>query len=415
MPGELSPRLEEGLVRLAVWMPFRVAVEQVAFFWQVAVSEASGRRHTYAAGEAYVALQTAEAERIEQDQPPVPPGPAVQLVSADGAMVPLVAGEWAEAKTLAIGTVVPVARADGTAAVRTQELTYFSRLADAETFSRLALVEFHARGTERAAVVVAPMDGSEWLQGLLDLHCPQAVRVLDFPHAVQHLGAVAQGTQASPLAWEPAQAVWGDGTQPAQQWLTEQAHALKHGPVEPLLDALRAVPVERARDPAVAAAVRDGTLRYLEKRREQLEYAAFQAQGYPIGSGCIESANKLVVEVRLKGAGMRWQRQHVTPLLALRSLVCSERWSQVWPQLQQQRRAQQQRQRRAQRQARHPTGARPTPPSLAPCPIRPVEPLPRVATRGTPKMVNGRPTAAHPWKRPLLAGGRAFAASHAKL
>ena len=37
--------------------------------------------------------------------PPAPGGPAVQYLSADGAMVPLVGGDWAEVKTLALGEV----------------------------------------------------------------------------------------------------------------------------------------------------------------------------------------------------------------------------------------------------------------------------------------------------------------------
>jgi len=36
-------------------------------------------------------------------------------------------------------------------------------------------------------------------------------------------------------------------------------------------------------------------------------------------SGSGESANKLVVEARLKGAGMRWGRQNVDPMLVLRT------------------------------------------------------------------------------------------------
>src|SRR6266566_3315557 len=43
--------------------------------------------------------------RLERERPPAPDGPAVQYLSADGAMVPLVGGEWAEVKTLAIGVV----------------------------------------------------------------------------------------------------------------------------------------------------------------------------------------------------------------------------------------------------------------------------------------------------------------------
>jgi hypothetical protein len=61
-----------------------------------------------------------------------------------------------------------------------------------------------------------------------------------------------------------------------------------------------------ARGPGSEAAVKtvQKSLAYLEKRREHIDYARFQALGYPIGSGSVESANKLVVEARLKGAGM---------------------------------------------------------------------------------------------------------------
>ena len=36
-----------------------------------------------------------------------------------------------------------------------------------------------------------------------------------------------------------------------------------------------------------------------------MQSPTYQAAGWPIGSGSVESANKLVVEARLKGAGMR--------------------------------------------------------------------------------------------------------------
>jgi hypothetical protein len=46
-------------------------------------------------------------------------------------MVPLVGGQWAEVKTLAIGEVEVRRGADGLPEARTSNLTYFSRLADA--------------------------------------------------------------------------------------------------------------------------------------------------------------------------------------------------------------------------------------------------------------------------------------------
>ena len=61
-----------------------------------------------------------------------------------------------------------------------------------------------------------------------------------------------------------------------------------------------------------------------------MQYPQFRAAGWPIGSGVVESANKLVVEARLKGPGMHWERTHVNWMLALRNGECSQRWDEVW-------------------------------------------------------------------------------------
>jgi hypothetical protein len=61
-----------------------------------------------------------------------------------------------------------------------------------------------------------------------------------------------------------------------------------------------------------------------------MQYPAYQEAGWPIGSGMVESANKLVVEARLKGAGRHWERRHVNPMLVLRNAVCNERWHETW-------------------------------------------------------------------------------------
>jgi hypothetical protein len=192
LPGELSATLSEGVARLGVRMPFAQAVAEVAFFWDIELAETTVRRHTQAAGAAYVAEQVAELERLERERPPAPAGPAVQDLSADGAMVPLVGGEWAEVKTLAMGQVEVRPGEAGLPEAHTANLTYFSRLADAERFTRHAYVEAHRRGTETASVVCAVQDGAEWEQGLVDVLRPDAVRILDFPHAIEHLTAAAQ-------------------------------------------------------------------------------------------------------------------------------------------------------------------------------------------------------------------------------
>lgn len=132
------------------------------------------------------------------------------------------------------------------------------------------------------------MDGAEWLQEFIDAHCPDAVRrARDFPHTVGYLAKAAQ-------------AAFGAGTQEASGWLDEWASTLKSGTPTAVLAAIRALPMPDA----AAEEVRTQVLGYLIKRQEQIAYAAWTAAGDPIGSGMVESANKLVVEARLKGGGM---------------------------------------------------------------------------------------------------------------
>lgn len=374
-PGGLSPRTMEGMVRLGTRLPFAQAAEELAFFWKVRVSEATVRRYTEAAGAAAVAEATAENEWIAREHPASPPGPDLQQLSVDGAMVPLVGGRWGEVKTVAIGTVTQVEGKDGSRTTQTEELSYCSRLADSATFAEAATRELHRRGTFRARRVVAPTDGAEWIQGFLDYHRPDAVRILDFPHAVEHLATVSQ-------------AVWGPGTERATTWLEEQAQTLKHGDPEAVLTEVRALPVAQAKDPGEGSRVQAETLQYLEKRREQIQYAQFVAAGYPIGSGIVESANKLVVEARLKGSGMHWASSHVNPMLELQTVLANGRWHQAWARIAA-------RLTRPRRRNGPPTTT--TPPPAAPLPQS--VPTPPVSAPRQKTIVNGRPTAQHPWRR----------------
>ncbi len=81
--------------------------------------------------------------------------------------------------------------------VCTQQISTFSRLADAEHFTQASLVETHRRGLERAAAVCAVQDGAEWLQGLVDYHRADAVRILDFAHAAEYINEIGQAVQAA--------------------------------------------------------------------------------------------------------------------------------------------------------------------------------------------------------------------------
>ena len=374
LPGSLSPTLHQAIVRLGTAMPFGQVPPVLALLGRASVAPATVRRLTERAGAALVVVEEARVAEIERTFPASPVGAPCQQVSIDGAMVPLVDGEWREAKTMVIGTLLP--QTPG----RAQELSYASTSQGIDPLLRLATGELHRRGTFAAEQVVGVMDGAVWCQSFFDYHLPGAVRILDFPHAVEHLNAAAQS-------------VFGPHSDAAQTWLVQQRQMLREGDPGRVVEAVAALPVAKAADPAEATRVCTQVGDYLRARLPQMRYAEFAGRGWPIGSGSVESANKVVVEARLKGAGMHWQAKHVDPMLALRCALCSERWDEQWSSLSRQR-----------AQAAHRSHPRPRPVVLPPAPRVPPATAPqRPPTAPRAKtIVNGKPTKDHPWKRRFL-------------
>jgi hypothetical protein len=224
---------------------------------------------------------------------------------------------------MVLGVIGPPVQEKGEWQVHATQLSYFSRMTDHATFSRLATVESHRRGTARAGTVVAVNDGAEWEQEVVTDHRPDAVRILEWGHSAEHVSEVGR-------------AVFGSAPTAEESWRKEQLRALTEDDPPPLLAELRRLrdtlaTAERGGQQAEAVRVVEAQLGYFSKRAEQIRYAAFAQQGYPIGSGAVESGNKLVVEARLKGAGMHWAPEHVNPMVALRTVACSDRWEEAWP------------------------------------------------------------------------------------
>jgi hypothetical protein len=322
LPGGLTPTQHEHLVHLATWMPFAQAGKMLSSLLGVQVSEATVRRMTEQAGACYEQVQTAQSEQPEpevqeQAQKPREPEekaeaiPHKQAVSSDGAYVPLISGEWAEVRTLAIGDVSSHTDAKGNEQVKVTNLSYFSRMTDSATFEKLSQVEIQRRRVRDALSICAVTDGAIWLQHFVDLHRPDALRILDFPHAAEYVSALGEGARAH-------------GYHLPKKWLDGVLHRLKHEGPDRVLKHLSWL-CERCRDPEM-----DKKLRYLSSRQEMMQYSLFQQTGWPIGSGMVESANKVVMQMRLKGPGMRWEPSHVNPMLALRGAVCNERWEEAW-------------------------------------------------------------------------------------
>lgn len=372
LPGNLTPRLQEALVRLSVVQPsFAKASAELTFFTGATVHPDTARRRTEGAGTLLVAHESAEAARIVREHPTPPAGPEQLVFSVDGAMVPIVGGAWLEVRTLAVGEVqAPRATSEGVFR-ETSNLSYFSRLTDSSTFAELALLELHRRGIETARRVGAVVDGAEWCQSFIDYHASQALRILDHPHAAEHITLIGQTSTPSGPLLSAAECV-------------RLRQELKHTGPDGVLAELRALVEAQGELPEAVKA-----LAYLEKRQDQMRYDEFAAQGWPLGSGMVESANKLVVEERLKGAGMHWLEGNVNPMLALRNAWCNGRWDEKWMVIEREQRRQLV-VRRAKVRARRTRALVPTAPSAAVLAER------AVPSTAPPARTTKPP---HPWKR----------------
>jgi hypothetical protein len=307
------------MTRLGSKLPFAQAVEEVWLGEKIQIEESVLRQTTYRHGQAAEAMERAKVESLETAMKPASARPKQILVSADGAFIHLTNGQWREVKTMVVGEFESVWQGKkGEIEVKTRDISYFSRSYRIREFERYALAELHRRGVDNAEQVVTVNDGSEWIQSFADYHLPQAVRILDFRHALDYVVAAGQ-------------AVYGENSDAFRRWYQPLPHQLKHKPPQRTIAELCLLSNKAESDDQLA--IIDDARRYLQKRQAMIDYPHFQSKGYPIGSGSAESSHKVVVHSRMKQAGMRWAEPHVDPMLTLRNWVCNGRWSEGWSQV----------------------------------------------------------------------------------
>jgi hypothetical protein len=276
-------------------MPFEKVAEMMEEMVSVQTHEETVRRLTEQVGSWMEAAQAAETETEPESKDERPLERCV--ISPDGAMISLVHKQWVETRTVAIGSPQEQLNTEGETEIHVGKLSYFSRLADASTFTNLATVELRRRHVAQAREACAVMDGADWCQLFAERHRPDAVRILDFPHAAEHVTKLLEALVQAGMHFPP-------------HMLDRCLHLLKHRGPRPLLRMADRLGNDLAQQKGVHE-----HLDYLQKREALIQYPEFHNSGWPIGSGMVESANKNVVEARLKGTGMHWERKHVMELL----------------------------------------------------------------------------------------------------
>lgn len=199
---------------------------------------------------------------------------------------------------------------------------YLSGLYRLEAMGPLLRRQAQRAGMERADVWVALSDGGSGLEEFLRMNFNREdlVLILDFYHAASYLEELAHALHPREEA---------EAARQAQQW----CGLLKQEGGATTLAALQEWDWPRRMSAGLAekwAQVRS----YFGNNVHRMEYPEYQAEGWQIGSGVIESACKTVVGQRLKGAGMRWSEPGAHALCHVRALYRSEQglWQAFWKQ-----------------------------------------------------------------------------------
>lgn len=293
--GRPTPALRARLALLGVTCPFAEAAAVLTELTGVTVSPTVIQQVTEAIGHP---LADAPPESDPVLGPP-PQGPL--YISMDGVMIHLAEEGWKEVRVGAVYTT----NGTGSALSATGQ-RYVVECGDLATFGARLWAAAARAGAETAREVVVIGDGAAWIWNLAREYWPRATHLVDWFHATQHL-------------WTAANARYGEGQPAARAWEQELETALWRGQVNAVLDALQAWAWKY---PAVAQ-----TATYFAHHRDHMAYAAARERGRQVGSGCIESACKQVVQARMKRAGMIWTRAGARAVLALRARFLSGDWA----------------------------------------------------------------------------------------
>lgn len=182
---------------------------------------------------------------------------------------------------------------------------YMALIGRAEEFKSFVLDAAVRAGYGKVEQVVIIADGATWIRNMCEEIFPEATQILDLFHLKENIYTYAKYK-------------YNQDAKKYTPWAEMIIAKIETGKVD---EALKEIPTE-AKLPTGIVNLRT----YIENNREKINYADYRKRGLFVGSGAIESANKIILQRRLKQAGMRWSVPGAQALLTLRSKVESGLW-----------------------------------------------------------------------------------------
>lgn len=323
---QLTPALQQVLARAGAEIAsFERASELVGLILQMdSLTADSTARTTEALGAvAEGQMQQAIAASGPEPEPSDPSEPAALtlLIGVDATKVHA-GGCWRDAKIAVAAPLgaelVPCGKHDRLR-LPLGEAGYCAGIEGADPFfERVGILARQAGwrpGPQARLLLIG--DGGEWIWNRAD-HLRQqqteVVEILDLYHAREHV-------------WEVAHALLGMGVA-GYQWGEQLCEAM---PEKGGATVLAAFAKLRPRTKAQRELLQKAT-EYFQTNLVRMDYPHYAEQGWPLGSGIVESACRLICGLRCKQPGMRWSVRGAQNVLSLRALALSgaHLWHDFW-------------------------------------------------------------------------------------
>jgi len=150
-------------------------------------------------------------------------------------------------------------------------------------------------------------DGATWIRNMCEELFPDAIQILDLFHLCEN-------------TYSFAKAIFKSDEAKYVPWAEDVIKMIKSSQTSEVLDILKKYKNRKLPKGVV------NLYNYVNNNIDKIDYKKYLEDGYYIGSGAIESGNKVVLQKRLKLAGMRWNEITAQYLLSLRAKYESGLW-----------------------------------------------------------------------------------------
>ena len=315
----------EQIAKQAVWLgglvPYGRAAEILQTVGQIDISSSSIWRRVKRWGsrmQAVEARQQVKAYELEEPRPHDPNRSLGKMgVAMDGTMIHIRTEGWKELKVGCVFEIGSRVERDPQTKEEVQlgsaiNNTYVAHLGGPENFGRQIWAEARQRSWMDVEDSLAIGDGAPWIWNLVNEHFYASHQLVDWFHATEHLA-------------EAARIVYGEGTPPNRTWYRRWTNKLYLGHSRKLVSALKR---QSTRQPEKTQSILQQS-RYFQNNIKRMNYLEMRMEGYPIGSGMVESAAKQY-KGRFCASGMRWNRKGAERLIPVRSAILSKRFDKMW-------------------------------------------------------------------------------------